>query len=47
MTIGALQSLSDAQKSELCEVVEQVVTHFESENRTLPSPSVRPMREVV
>jgi len=32
---------------ELREVVEDVVAHFESEGRSLPSPSVRPMREVV
>ncbi len=32
---------------ELCEVVEEVVGHFESERRILPSPCVRPMREVV
>ena len=32
---------------ELCEVVEEVVTHFESEKRPLPPPSIRPMREVV
>ena len=32
---------------ELCEVVEDVVAHFESSGRALPAPSVRPMREVV
>jgi len=31
---------------ELCEVVEDVVRHFESEGRTLPAPRVRPMQEV-
>ena len=33
--------------SELCEVVEDVIGHFESENRSLPAPRVRPMQEVV
>lgn len=32
---------------ELCEVVEDVVSHFESEGRFLPTPRVRPMQEVV
>ena len=32
---------------ELCEVVEDVIRHFETEGRTLPSPRIRPMREVV
>jgi hypothetical protein len=32
--------------AELCEVVDDVVQHFEREGRTLPPPSVRPMREV-
>jgi hypothetical protein len=31
---------------ELCEVVEDVVRHFEAEGRPLPPPQVRPMREV-
>jgi predicted RNase H-like HicB family nuclease len=31
---------------ELCEVLEEVIAHFESEGRPLPPPSVRPMREV-
>jgi hypothetical protein len=31
---------------ELCEVVEDVIRHFEAEGRTLPSPRVRPMQEV-
>ncbi|MCY4210638.1 MAG: pilus assembly protein HicB [Gammaproteobacteria bacterium] len=32
--------------SELCDVVEDVVSHFQSEGRPLPAPQVRPMREV-
>lgn len=32
---------------ELCDVVEEVVAHFELEHRDLPTPCVRPMREVV
>ena len=32
---------------ELREVGEEVVAHFESEQRPVPEPSVRPMREVV
>jgi hypothetical protein len=31
---------------ELCEVVEDVVRHFKTLGRPLPSPSVRPMKEV-
>ncbi len=31
---------------DLCEVVEDVILHFESENRSLPTPQVRPMLEV-
>ncbi len=31
---------------ELCEVVEEVIRHFKSENRTLPSPRIRPMQEI-
>lgn len=31
---------------ELCEVVEDVIRHFEAEGRSLPSPRIRPMREV-
>jgi len=31
---------------DLCEVVEDVIRHFESENRSLPIPRVRPMLEV-
>jgi len=33
--------------SELCEVVEDVVSHFESEGRSFPAPRVRPMQEAV
>ena len=32
---------------ELCEVVEDVIAHFESQDRSCPAPTVRPMREVV
>jgi predicted RNase H-like HicB family nuclease len=32
--------------AELCEVVDEVVSHFESEGRTLPMPKTRPMQEV-
>ena len=32
---------------ELREVVEEVVSRFESEGRSLPAPRVRPMQEVV
>jgi predicted RNase H-like HicB family nuclease len=32
--------------AELCEVVEDVVKHFESEGRPLPMPRTRPMQEV-
>jgi predicted RNase H-like HicB family nuclease len=31
---------------ELCEVVEDVIQHFENENRPLPNPQIRPMKEV-
>lgn len=31
---------------ELCDVVEDVIRYFGIEGRTLPSPRVRPMREV-
>jgi predicted RNase H-like HicB family nuclease len=30
----------------LCEVVENVIKHFESEGRSLPQPRVRPMQDV-
>ena len=32
--------------SELCEVVDEVVKHFETTNRKLPPPRTRPMQEV-
>jgi len=32
---------------ELCEVLEDVIAHFESEGRSLPPPRVRPMQDVV
>lgn len=32
--------------SDLGEVVEAVIEHFEAEGRPLPAPTVRPMREV-
>ena len=32
---------------ELCDVVEDVIDHFELEGRPLPAPSVRPMQDVV
>lgn len=32
--------------AELCETIEDVIEHFETEGRTLPPPRVRPMREV-
>lgn len=31
---------------DLCEVVEDVIRHFESEGRPLPAARVRPMQEV-
>lgn len=31
---------------ELCDVVEDVIRHFQAEGRMLPSPCVRPMQEV-
>lgn len=31
---------------ELCDVIEDVIRYFKDEGRTLPSPRVRPMREV-
>ncbi len=33
--------------ADLCELVEEVIDHFESEGRPLPSPRVKPMQEVV
>jgi hypothetical protein len=32
--------------SELCSVVEDVITHFQAEARSLPPSTIRPMREV-
>lgn len=32
--------------AELCEVVDDVIRHFESEVRPLPKPQVRPMHEI-
>jgi len=32
--------------SELCEVVEDVIQYFKSEERTLPIPCIRAMKEV-
>ncbi len=29
-----------------CEVIEDVIHHFEAEGRSLPSPCIRPMQEV-
>ena len=31
---------------DLCEVIEDVIRQFDSEKRSLPSPRVRPMRDV-
>lgn len=31
---------------ELCETLDDVIRHFESEGRALPAPRVHPMREV-
>ena len=33
--------------SELCNVVDEVIDHFQNTGRPLPSPTIRPMREVV
>ncbi|MCU0960475.1 MAG: type II toxin-antitoxin system HicB family antitoxin [Pirellulaceae bacterium] len=33
--------------ADLCEVIEDVIAHFESQGRPLPAPRVRPMQEVV
>ena len=32
--------------AELCQVVDEVIQHFESEGRALPKPRTRPMQEV-
>ena len=31
---------------ELCETIEEVIAHFQSEGRPLPAPRTRPMQEV-
>jgi len=31
---------------ELCETIDEVIEHMQREGRTLPPPTVRPMREV-
>lgn len=33
--------------AELCEVIDDVIAHFESEERPLPPPKVKPMQELV
>ena len=33
--------------ADLCQVIEDVIAHFESEGRSLPPPRVRPMQEVL
>ena len=33
--------------NDLCDTIEDVIVHFESEGRPLPDPQVRPMREVL
>ena len=33
--------------AELCDVVDEVIGHFQSEGRPLPRPRIRPMQEVV
>ncbi len=32
--------------AELCQVVDEVIRHFEAEGRELPKPRTRPMQEV-
>jgi hypothetical protein len=32
--------------SELCEIVEEVIQHFEMEGRPFPNPRIRPMQDV-
>jgi len=32
---------------ELCQVVAEVLAHYEAEGRALPQPTVRPMQDVV
>jgi len=31
---------------DLCDLLEEIIQHFQSEHRVLPPPSVRPMQEV-
>lgn len=31
---------------ELCEVIEEIIRHFQIEGRILPNPRIRPMQEV-
>lgn len=31
---------------DLCQAIDDVITHFEQEGRPLPPPTVKPMREV-
>ena len=31
---------------ELCQVIEEVIAHLESEGRGLPAPTVKPMQEI-
>lgn len=33
--------------AELCQTVEEVLSHFRTTNRALPTPRIRPMQEVV
>ena len=33
--------------AELCEVIEDVITHLSSKGEPMPAPKVRPMQEVV
>ncbi|MFO0913103.1 MAG: hypothetical protein U0795_09105 [Pirellulales bacterium] len=33
--------------ADLCEVIDQVIGHFETQGRDLPRPKVRPMQEVL
>lgn len=33
--------------ADLCEVIDEVIVHFEAEGRVLPRPKVRPMQEVL
>ncbi len=32
---------------ELCQVIEEIIDHFNTQGRTLPDPRIRPMQEVV